>query len=119
MLRKVGDTINNNIESLDNKTIPKTVNKIQTQHEIKIIIITIAAAGVPWMLFRSICNTKGVTKYFIYDSTFFTYPLIFSMFTNSFTSTFFTIVLMFFMLTYLRTATLFTMRFLCFVCTYL
>ena len=53
MLRKVGDTINNNIESLDNKTIPKTVNKIQTRHEIKIIIIiTIAAAGVAWMLFR-------------------------------------------------------------------
>ena len=52
MLRNVGDTINNNIESLSDKNIPKTVKRIQTQHEIDIIIVTIAAAEVAWMLFR-------------------------------------------------------------------
>ena len=49
MLEKVGDSINNNN---DDKTIPKTVKRIQTQHEINIIIVTIAAAGVAWMLFH-------------------------------------------------------------------
>ena len=52
ILRKVGDTINKDIESFSDKTIPKTVKRIQTQHEIDIIIVTIAAAGVALMLFR-------------------------------------------------------------------
>ena len=50
MLRKVGDTIA--MKNLDDKTIPKTVKRMHTQHEINIIIVTIAAAGVAWMLFR-------------------------------------------------------------------
>ena len=49
MLRKVGDSIP--IESLDDKTIPKTVKRIQTQHQTNIIIVT-AAAAIAWMLFR-------------------------------------------------------------------
>ena len=50
MLRKVGDSIA--IESLDDKTIPKTAKIIQTQHQTNIIIVTIAAAAIAWMLFR-------------------------------------------------------------------
>ena len=52
MLRKVGDTINKDVHSLSDKTIPKTVKRIQTQHEINIIIKTIVAAGVAWILSR-------------------------------------------------------------------
>ena len=50
MLRKVGDIIA--IESLSDKTIPKMVKRIQTQHQTNIIIVTIAAAAIAWMLFR-------------------------------------------------------------------
>ena len=49
MLRKVGDTIN--IKSLD-KTIPKTVKRTHTQHEINIIIVMLAATATAWLLFR-------------------------------------------------------------------
>ena len=52
MLRKVCDTINKDIESLDDKTVPETVKRIQSQHEINIIVVTIAAAGLAWMLFH-------------------------------------------------------------------
>ena len=54
MLQNIGDTINKYIKSLSDKTIPKTVKRLQTQREINIIIyiVTIAAAGVAWMLFR-------------------------------------------------------------------
>ena len=50
MSRKVGDSIV--MESLDDKTIPKTVKRTQTQHEVNIIIVTIAVAAIAWMLFR-------------------------------------------------------------------
>ena len=50
MLRKVGDTIN--IESLGDKTIPKTEKRTHTQHEINIIIVMLAAAATAWFLFR-------------------------------------------------------------------
>ena len=49
MLRNVGDSVA--MESLSDKTIPKTVKRIQTQHQTN-IIVTIAAAAIAWMLFR-------------------------------------------------------------------
>ena len=54
MLRKVGDTIN--IESLDDKTIPKTQKRTHTQHEINTIIVMITAAATAWFLFRRVLN---------------------------------------------------------------
>lgn len=49
-LRKVSNT--NNLESLSDETIPKTVKRTQTQHEINIMIVTVAATAIGWMLFH-------------------------------------------------------------------
>ena len=39
------------IESLDDKTIPNTVKRTQTQHELNLILVMLAATAIAWFLF--------------------------------------------------------------------
>ena len=48
VVRKTADKI----ESLDDKTITKTVKRMHTQHVLNLILVMIAATAPAWLLFR-------------------------------------------------------------------
>ena len=51
-VRKHSSHASNNIESLDDKTIPNTIKRTQTQHELNLILVMLAATATAWFLFR-------------------------------------------------------------------
>ena len=49
---KLPHVVHINIESIDDKTITKTVKRTQTQHELNITLVMLAATATAWFLFR-------------------------------------------------------------------